>query len=330
MYILGLGGSLHDFSACLCKDGEIIVAIEEERINRQKHAIDKLELQKGIINNQVWKYLNKIPKDMLSKSIKYCLDYAKIDVNNIDFVVTTDSNLHIPFIRSFTHLVVINHHMAHAASAFYPSGFDESAILIVDGRGSQVFCNGKLGYETTTFAYGKGKRIDVIAKQLDHSLGHFYEAVTIGLGFGILEDGKTMGLSSYGTERYVPDLTNFYQLTDDGMVIFLKNTEQIRNFVELEIIKATSEINAFQIKADLAYAAQKHLEIIMCHYANHLYKITGSKNLCIAGGVGLNSVANGVIYSKTPFENIFIQPAAGDNGLAIGTALYGSIYLRNI
>jgi len=224
----------------------------------------------------------------------------------------------------------MNHHLAHAASAFYPSDFNEAAILVVDGRGSQVFWKGKLGYESTTFACGSHNRISVLSKGLEHSVGHFYEAVTIGLGFGILEDGKTMGLSSYGSDTYVSTMADFYKLTSDGLVVFLWDSEKIRRFVECEVEKAHLTNDKFQIKADIAFAAQKHLEIIMCHYANHLHKITSAKNLCIAGGVGLNSVANGVIYNQTPFENIFIQPAAGDNGLAIGAALYGAVYLRSL
>jgi len=328
MYILGLGGSLHDFSACLCKDNEIIVAIEEERITRQKHAVDKDALQEAIVKGQIWKYLKNVPENTLEKSVQYCLQHAGISLTDIDLVITTDSNLHIPYVKSFAHLLVMNHHLAHAASAYYPSEFDEAAILVVDGRGSQVLWDGELGYESTTFAYGSGNRINILSKGLEHSVGHFYEAVTLGLGFGILEDGKTMGLSSYGTDTYVSKMAKFYTLEDDGLIKFLYECTDIQKFVENEVNEEYTRDDLFQIKADLAFAAQRHLENMMCHYANHLYKITSSKNLCIAGGVGLNSVANGIIYNNTPFENIFIQPAAGDNGLAIGAALYGNSYLN--
>lgn len=327
MYILGLGGSLHDFSACLVKGREIIVAIDEERITRQKHSINKPALESAILNNQLWKFINNIPKDTLEKSVKYCLDYAQLSIKDIDFVVTTDSNLHLQYTKSFEHLVVIGHHMAHAASAFYPSGYDESAILVVDGRGSQISVNGKLGYETVTFAYGNGNKIEVISQIVEHSVGHFYEAVTLGLGFGILEDGKTMGLSSYGTSKFVDELSKAYKLLDNGVVEFIWRNDEVRKYVKRKIDESDDK-DKFQVKADLAYAAQKNLEIIMCHYVNYLYDITKIDKLCIAGGVGLNSVANGVIHDNTCFKELFIQPAAGDNGLSIGAALYGAVYLR--
>lgn len=328
MYILGLGGSLHDFSACLVKDGEIAVAIEEERITRVKHAIDKPLLENALLNNQVWKFMASIPKDTLQRSVDYCLACANISLKDIDFIVTTDSNLHLPYVKALEHLVVMDHHMAHAACAFYPSEFEEAAILIVDGRGSQVCVDGKTGYETVTFAYGRKNKIEVISRLIDHSVGHFYEAVTLGLGFGMLEDGKTMGLSSYGTGRFAEELSASYVLLQNGKIEFTWGSNEIRRYVEKKLEEVKEE-DAFQVKADLAYAVQKNLEKIMCHFTDYLHRITNSKNLCIAGGVGLNSVANGVIHDNTHFKNLFIQPASGDNGLAIGAALYGAVYLRN-
>ncbi|MGL5576477.1 MAG: carbamoyltransferase N-terminal domain-containing protein [Sarcina sp.] len=326
MYILGLGGSLHDFSACIVKDGKVIVAIEEERITRVKHSINKDKLQEAIENNQLWKFLKEIPKNTLEKSVQYCLESANISLDDISMTITTDSNLHVPYVKSFEHLVVINHHMGHLASTFYPSSFDEAAILIVDGQGSEIYQNGKIGYETVTLAYVKNNKIKILKKISDNSVGHFYETITRALGFGILEDGKVMGLSSYGTDDFVEELKESYVI-EDNTVKFVWKLSDIKEYVEKKLEKTEFE-DVFQIKANIAYAAQKNLEIMMCHYSNYLYELTKCKNLCIGGGVGLNSVANGVIYEKTPFEKIFIQPAAGDNGLCIGAALYASNYLN--
>ena len=322
MYILGLGGSLHDFSACLIRDDEILVAIEEERITRQKHAVNKKELESAIVNNQLWKFMQRVPNNTLKASVEYCLKYAEIDYADIDLVITTDSNTYLPVVNSFQHMVIMNHHMSHIASAYYTSGYKEAAVLVVDGRGSKVTYNNKTGYESVTLAYAKGNKIEILDKVLDHSIGHFYSAVTLALGFGILEDGKTMGLSSYGTNTYLEEMNECYSIKD-GRVEFLWSLDEVKSFIENKL-KDVNENEIFQAKADLAYAAQRIIEDMVCYYADRLYKETGCDKLCIAGGVALNSVANGVVYKKLKFSDIFIPPAAGDNGLAFGCALYGA------
>lgn len=325
MYILGLGGSLHDFSACLMRDDEILVAIEEERITRQKHAVNKKELESAIVNNQLWKFMQRVPNNTLKASVEYCLEYAGIDYEDIDLVVTTDSNTYLPVVNSFQHMVIMNHHMSHIASAYYASGYEEAAVLVVDGRGSKVPYNNKTGYESVTLAYAKGNKIEILDKVLDHSIGHFYSAVTLAVGFGILEDGKTMGLSSYGTDTYLEEMNKCYCIKD-SRVEFLWSLDEVKSFITNKL-KDVDEDNLFQARADMAYAAQKIIEDMVCYYADRLYKETGCDKLCIAGGVALNSVANGVVYKKLNFSDIFIPPAAGDNGLAFGCALYGANYL---
>lgn len=325
MYILGLGGSLHDFSACLMRDDEILVAIEEERITRQKHAVNKKELESAIVNNQLWKFMQRVPNNTLKASVEYCLEYAGIDYADIDLVVTTDSNTYLPVVNSFQHMVIMNHHMSHIASAYYASGYEEAAVLVVDGRGSKVSYNNKTGYESVTLAYAKGNKIEILDKVLEHSIGHFYSAVTLAAGFGILEDGKTMGLSSYGTDTYLEEMNKCYCIKD-GRVEFLWRLDEVKNFITNKL-KDVDEENLFQARADMAYAAQKIIEDAVCYYADRLYKETGCDKLCIAGGVALNSVANGVVYKRLNFSDIFIPPAAGDNGLAFGCALYGANYL---
>ena len=325
MYILGLGGSLHDFSACLMHDNEILVAIEEERITRQKHAVNKNELEKAIVNNQLWKFMQRVPSNTLRASVEYCLEYAGIDYSDIDLVVTTDSNTYLPVVNSFPHMIITNHHMSHIASAYYASGYEEAAVLVVDGRGSRVSYDNQMGYESVTLAYAKDNKIEILDKVLEHSIGHFYSAVTLAIGFGILEDGKTMGLSSYGKDTYLKEMKECYCIKN-GRVEFLWSLNDVKSFIA-DRLKAVDETDLFQARADMAYAAQKIIEDMVCFYADRLYKETGCDKLCIAGGVALNSVANGVVYKRLNFSDIFIPPAAGDNGLAFGCALYGANYL---
>lgn len=320
MYVLGLGGSLHDFSACLMKDSELIVAIEEERITRVKHAVDKDLLQEALINNQIWKLTSRIDPNTLRNATDYCLKYAGISMNDIDYIVTTDSNTYLPFIKSLDNVVTIRHHIAHAASAYFTSGYDESAVLVVDGRGSAITIDNKLGYESVSFAVGRKNKLKVIDRIIDHSLGHFYSDFTLGIGFGILEEGKTMGLSSYGKDTYVDTFRDCFELKHAGKIEFKMQDKEIRARVR-KIIEDSG--NDFQVRADLAYAVQKLTEEVMLHFVKYIKELTGFSKLCIAGGVGLNSVANGVIFDSKIFDDIYIFPACGDNGLSIGSAMYG-------
>lgn len=324
MYILGLGGSLHDFSACLIKNGEIIVAIEEERITRQKHAVNKEMLQDAITSGHVWKLINQFDKDTLRKSVDYCMEAAGITMNDVDYVITTDSNAYLPYIRSLDNVVMMKHHLAHAASAYYTSGFDEAAVLVVDGRGSTVMSDGKIGYESVSFAIGKGKKLKILDRLLDDSVGHFYEDFTIGIGFGALEEGKTMGLSSYGRNTYMDTFRNCFELQEKGKIRFLLSNAELQKRVK-EIVACSN--NDFYVRADLAFAVQRFTEEIMLHFVKYIKELTGMTKLCIAGGVGLNSVANGVIYDSGIFDDVYIFPACGDNGLSIGAALYGSQHM---
>lgn len=328
MYIVGFGGSVHDFSCCLMKGNEIVAAIEEERLTREKHAVDKGILENAILNNQTWKIIKAIPKDMLERSLKYCLDAANITEEEVDLFITTDSNTHLNIMNRLSDKLVINHHVAHMASAFYPSTFSEAAILVVDGKGSFVSKEDEDGEETITLGYGLGNKIKTIDKTLNHSIGHFYESVTLGIGFNLLEAGKTMGLSSYGTPVYLETMEKWFTFDDKGGIEFTVTEKEIREEVK-KMIDEDETNETFQTKANIASSAQVALENMMIHICNYLYKVTNSDNLCIAGGVGLNSVANGKLLKETGFKNIYIQPAAGDNGLAIGTAMYGAFNLRN-
>ncbi|PWG14129.1 carbamoyl transferase [Streptomyces sp. V2] len=327
MLTLGLGGSNHDFSACLVSDGRIAAGIEEERVRRVKYSVGVNSLF-----NQSW---------------RYCLDMVERKLADVDVIVADNTLLapaYFPF-RKRIHL--INHHMAHAASAFYPSPFERAAILVVDGAGSLL--EGK-GVETLTTAIGDGTAITELSKvygtnwstdglsalqvyqagDSDHSLGYMYKAVSRAIGFVLYEDrhwylsedGKTMGLAPYGGPRYCETFRKYVTLLPDGRFeLHLKNGGLL-DFIEHALDGYEGE-ERFARGADLAYAAQDTLEEVLLHVARQLHADTGLTDLCLAGGVALNCVANGRILRETPFENVFVQPAAGDGGCAVGNAYYG-------
>ena len=321
MRVLGLGGSNHDFSACIVQDGEVLNMIEDERITRKKYGMGLgISLAKGF-------------------SRKYCLQQLHLTMEDIDLVVGNDILSKVMYKRIDKPVTLINHHLAHAASAFYPSDFEESAILVVDAVGSKEIVGGQKLYESVTYAYGNDRAIYFLEKvnginldgtdYIENSLGIFYAVVTEVIGFGEHEEGKTMGLAPYGTEKYYSEMKEHVRLTGNGKIEI--TAEDIKKLLEYKtyISQIKDKEKQFQVKADLAYAAQQILEETILYLAEHLYQLTKCRNLCIAGGVGLNSVANYKLYKKGIFKNIFIQPAAGDNGTSIGSALYGYYGILN-
>ncbi|MFM9441195.1 carbamoyltransferase [Streptomyces acidiscabies] len=327
MLALGLGGSNHDFSACLVENGEIAVGIEEERLRRRKYAVNVNSLA-----NQCW---------------RYCLTTHGVRLADVDAIVADDTLLpscYFPF-RSRTTL--IRHHLAHAASAFLPSPFPEAAVLVVDGAGSLF--EGQ-GVETMTMSVGNGTEITEISKvygtnwstdglrearvyqagDSDHSLGFMYKAVSRAIGFTLYEegpwylteDGKTMGLAPYGTDRYRAEFRRHLALLPEGRFELHLKDGGLLDFVE-HALDGLEGDERFARGADLAWAAQDLLETAVLHAAGWLHRETGLTRLCLAGGVVLNSVANGKILRHTPFTDVFAQPAAGDNGCAVGCAYYG-------
>ena len=327
MLSLGLGGSNHDFSACLVDGGDIVVGIEEERIGRVKYSVGVNSLF-----NQSW---------------RYCLDAHGVTLDKVDAMVADDTLLPTAVFRFRSKTTLIRHHLAHAASAFYPSPFQRSAIMVVDGAGSLIDGH---GVETLTTGIGDGSTITELTKvygtnwstdglnkarvyqagDADHSLGYMYKAVSRAIGFVLYEDkdwylsedGKTMGLAPYGGDRYCHQFRQYLNLLPDGRYeLHLKNGGLL-DFIE-HALDGLDGDERFARGADLAYAAQALLEETLIHVARQLHADTGLTELCLAGGVALNCVANGKILRDTPFENIFVQPAAGDGGCAIGNAYYG-------
>lgn len=320
MKILGIGGSNHDFSACIIENEKILYMIEDERITRKKHARSLgVSLSQGF-------------------SRKYCLDEAGIDMAEIDLTVA--NNIINPAILfRLNDVQMINHHLAHAASAFFCSPFEDAAILIVDSVGSKEEVEDNYLYESVTYAYGKSNHIEILQKNvganlagtdyIENSLGIFYSLITEIVGFEELQEGKTMGMAPYGTDAMYKELRKCITYGGNGNVIL--TTDGIRKILDYktQISSITDEEARFILMASFAWAAQQILEEIMICLCQHLYHLTGSKNLCMSGGVALNSVANYKIHKKKIFDSIFVQPAAGDNGTSIGAALYGYYEIMN-
>ena len=233
-----------------------------------------------------------------------------------------------------TKIIEIEHHIGHAASAFLVSEFEESAIITWDGRG-----------ENTSVLLSKGSGNQIIKLKeikIPESLGIFYSAITTYVGFKLFDEGKTMGLSAFGTDKYLKDFDDIIYKYENSFKI----NQKYFNYMTHGRNKYLSELflNKFgpprkynqkitQHYMDIAYAAQKKLEEIGIHLVKYLKKICPSENLCITGGVALNCIMNQKIYETNLFKNIFIQPIASDAGTSIGGAyyLYNSIldYKRN-
>lgn len=206
-------------------------------------------------------------------------------------------------------LRIINHHLAHAYSTFYSSSFPEAAVLIVDGRGSK--------YETQSLFHATADGIKLIDRTTTIGIGLLYAAVTHAIGFGLLQEGKTMGLAPYGADgapffdlrgKFNGIVTDYSDLCEDGAY-------------DLKI--SHPPIKTFEDKARAAYAVQQECERALIHLARYAKEKTGAKYLCLSGGVALNSVGNYHILNSKIFEDIFINPAASDTGIPLGCALYG-------
>ncbi len=354
MYILGLNAYHGDSSACLLKDGKIINAIEEERIRRIKHwagfpseSIKFCLKDAGITISDVDHItIGRNPSAHLGKKILSSLkklanfQFIKDRVSNIKKVTSLKSEIaaglgvsESSFRAEIKH---IEHHRSHLASAFFVSPFDEAAILSIDGFGD---------FSSTMIAIGRGNKIEVLdSVTYPHSLGIFYTAFTQFLGFPWYGDEyKVMGLSPYGEPKYVDQMKKIVRLLDNGLFeldesYFIHSTEGVamtwnNGAPFIGRIYSDRMIKEFgqprdkdetltQYHKDLAASVQKHCEDVIFHILNHLQKRTGLKNICIAGGVAQNSVANGKVLQLTVFENIYIPSAGYDAGTAIGSAFW--------
>lgn len=340
--ILGISAFYHDSAAALVIDGEIIAAAQEERFTRIKHDFE-------------------FPKN----AIDYCLAEAGLQPEQLDAVVFYDKPFlkferlmetylaYAPFgLKSFMMALPLwlnqklflpreidkgldnryegpiyftTHHASHAASAFFPSPFDEAAIITFDGVGE---------WSTSTWGVGRGNQIDLMKEiRFPHSLGLLYSAFTYYTGFKVNSgEYKLMGLAPYGEPKYESRIRdNLIDIKDDGSFWLDQSyfnysaglTMTGPKFHELfgELPRGTeSKLTEFHM--DIAASIQKVTEDVMMRIVRHVHKETGLENLCMAGGVALNCVANGIILRDGPFRNIWLQPAAGDAGGSLGGALF--------
>ncbi|HSW88852.1 MAG TPA: carbamoyltransferase [Candidatus Saccharimonadales bacterium] len=364
MYILGISCFYHEAAVCLIKDGVVIAASAEERFSRKKHDSEYPSLaiafcleKAGITTKDIdyavfyekpfWKF-HRILQSTLGTYPLSPLLFAKAMVNWLTDKLWVRSILSYKLGIDAKKILFVPHHISHAASSFYPSGFKKAAVLTVDGVGE---------WTTTTFGVGEGNSI-TINKEITfpHSLGLLYSAFTAFLGFEV-NDGeyKVMGMAPYGKPIYLDKVKQLVTIYEDGsyalnMEYFTYHRSSTKSFSKKfeelfgkprkkdlyffteasgypsyfgkkpENYKELCEEN--QKYADIAASIQKFTEEMLLLLITKLHQETKLDSLCIAGGVGLNSAANGMLLEKGPFKRIFIQPAAGDDGGALGAAFY--------
>lgn len=341
MYILGISAFYHDSAACLVKDGEILSAAQEERFTRKKHdhnfpqkAIEFCLKDAGIKAEQLdlVAFYDK-PFLKFERLLETYLAYAPVGIKSFikAMPLWIKEKLWMKEMikdkLGYTGKIIFpEHHESHAASAFYPSPYNKAAILTMDGVGE---------WTTTSYGIGDGNDIRLIADiKFPHSLGLLYSAITYYTGFKVNSgEYKVMGLAPYGEPKYKQMIyDHLIDVKEDGS--FRMNMEYFNYCQGLTMTNEKfnklfggpprkPETNLTQKEMDIARSFQEVTEEIVLKLGNHVYKETGLKNLCLAGGVALNCVANGRLLREGPFENIWIQPAAGDAGGALGAALIG-------
>jgi len=341
MYILGVSAFYHDSAACLVKDGKIIAAAQEERFTRKKHdhgfPINAINfcLQFEKISSADLELVSFYDKPFLKfeRILETYLQYAPKGIKSFikAMPLWIKEKLWMKeFIRKELKyeggIIFPEHHFSHAASAFYPSPFNDAAILTMDGVGE---------WTTSSFGVGKGNNIELLADiKFPHSLGLLYSAFTYFTGFRVNSgEYKVMGLAPYGEPKYKDlILTELIDVKEDGS--FKMNMDYFNYPVGLEMtskkfsklfggLPRKPESKLTQREMDLARSVQDVTEDIVLKITNHVYKETGEHNLTLAGGVALNCVANGKLLREGPFDKIWIQPASGDAGGALGAALTG-------
>jgi carbamoyltransferase len=353
MYILGINAYHGDVSAVLLKDGELVVALEEERFRRVKHwagfptqAIQRCLEIAGINGSQIDHVaVSRNPRANLFRKALYVA--GKRPELSLVFDRWRNAqklrDLHGPLAQALAvpaddlpKLHYVEHHPAHLASAFFVSPFENAAVCAIDGFGDFV---------STSTALGTGNSMEVLSRvYFPHSLGLMYTAVTQYLGFmGYGDEFKVMGLGPYGKPRYVEPLRELVHLKPDGgFELDLNYFQHWNSNVEMEWDEGyptlgrvyTSEVERLLGPArgereeiterheDLARSLQAVFEECAFHVLNGLWERTRNPRLCLAGGCAMNSVANGKIRANTPFTDVYVQPAASDNGTALGAAYY--------
>jgi carbamoyltransferase len=340
VYILGISAYYHDSAACLVRDGHIVAAAQEERFSRKKHdhdfpaaAVDFCLRQAGITAAEL-DHVAFYDKPLLKfeRLLETYIDYAPRGLRSFLMAMPLWLKEKL-WIREqiaercegFAGKVLFTeHHESHAASAFFPSPFASAAVLTMDGVGE---------WATTSYGHGRGNELHLLKElHFPHSLGLLYSAFTYYTGFRVNSgEYKVMGLAPYGEPRYTRQiLDELIDLREDGSLRL--NMEYFDFAAGLTMTSAKfdelfggrprrAEAELTQREMDLARSVQDVTEEAMLRMARHAHKETGERNLCLAGGVALNCVGNGRILREGPFENVWIQPAAGDAGGSLGAAL---------
>ena len=344
--ILGISAFYHDSAACILKDGKIIAAAQEERFTRKKHdqnyphnavnfVLKYADLKLSAVDQIVFfekpflkferlleTYVAFAPRGFISfaKAMPIWIK-EKLFQKNLLFnkLKNHDQNY-----KSDQNIFFSDHHLSHAASAFFPSPFNEAVVLTADGVGE---------WATTTVAVGKNNNLEIKKEiHFPHSLGLLYSAFTYYTGFKVNSgEYKLMGLAPYGTPIYVDKVKKLIDIKDDGTFrldqkyfnyatgLTMTNEKFDDLFGQKPRDPQSQKLTQFHM--DIASSIQKVTEEIMIKLARSIRKEYGFKNLCLAGGVALNCVANGKILQEKIFDNIWIQPAAGDAGGSLGAAL---------
>jgi len=340
--ILGISAFYHDSAAALVVDGDIVAAAQEERFTRKKYddafPINSIRycLQQAGLRPEQIDYVGFYDKPFLKfdRLIQTYLSYAPRGFRSFTKAVPLWLNKKLHLAREMNEglghaykkrFIFTRHHESHAASAFYPSPFDEAAILTLDGVGE---------WSTATVGYGRGNKIKLLQQQqFPHSLGLLYSAFTYYCGFSVNSgEYKLMGLAPYGSPKYADLIrSELLDLKDDGsfrmdMSYFnycqglTMTTEKFHRLFGGPPRQPDTLLQERDM--DIASSIQAVAEEIILKSACHARKVTGMSKLCLAGGVALNCVANGKLLREGPFEEIWIQPAAGDAGGALGAALF--------
>lgn len=342
MDTLGISCFYHDAAAAILRDGALVAAAEEERFSRRKHdngyphqairfclreaGIHPRDLDHVVFYEKPFVKFERIIKTTLQtvprslRLFRNAMGSWLLDKLWIQELIRAD--LGVPRDR----ILFADHHQSHAASAFYCSPFEEAAVLTIDGVGE---------WSSGTIGWGKGTQlVQTDEIRFPHSLGLLYSAFTAFLGFEVNEgEYKVMGMAAYGSPRYVDKIRRIVRIYEDGSLwldlryfAFHRSVDQSfsRRFVDLfgspRDPKASDPLDPFY--CDIAASIQKVTEEAVVAMARHALKKSGMKQLCYAGGVALNSVANWRIIQETPVQALFVQPAAGDSGGALGAALY--------
>jgi carbamoyltransferase len=329
--ILAIGGSDHDVNACIVHEDRVAVAIEEERLSRQKYGLGG-NLLEGL-------------------SRAYCLNHLGVTLDQVDRVVVDSILAPTAVAGCRKRAEPIDHHLAHAATAWFTSGFESAAVVVVDNAGDLVEEGGRRFLQATSWYYAHGRDIERLGcvgstnwhcgplvggrpyqrGDGDHSLGHFYKKVSSALGFRyppspskdgyyFPEDGITMGLASFGDLRFLDAFGGLVEFLPGGQYRLPLNDGTADALLD----RLLGTDPDFEVRAAVAAAAQEVLTRVLVHVLEHVIDVTGELRVCLSGGVAMNSVANGELLRRLRLTRLHVPPNPGDNGTSVGAALWAA------